>query len=285
MGTRGSSDSISTGCGCLLLFLLIGVVGYIGLDRIIAIGGVLLVVLIAGVIALYSYNKNKKQVFLKNAKALIQSHSKTLNRRKKILLHIDDYGVVDDSKWQNEKEHFIENVIFEQLGCPLDITTDESGFKLEKLYLELDGTIEGLLEELGLDEMADYPSNYEDTVHDVESTFSENPRPAGVEYEIMCIERFQQCGWEARSTATSGDQGVDIVASKNGVTIAVQCKCYNSPVGNKAVQEAVASKKYVGADYAAVVTNSNFTRSAEELARANHVLLLHDSQIEDLEIE
>ncbi len=41
-------------------------------------------------------------------------------------------------------------------------------------------------------------------------------------------------------TRGSGDYGVDVLAEKEGVTYAVQCKRYDGPVGVKAVQEAYA---------------------------------------------
>ena len=66
----------------------------------------------------------------------------------------------------------------------------------------------------------------------------------------------------------SGDFGADVIARGFMLSkIVVQCKCYNKPVGVKAVQEVCAAKMYYGASRAAVATNSTFTKAAEKLAR------------------
>jgi restriction system protein len=75
----------------------------------------------------------------------------------------------------------------------------------------------------------------------------------------------------------------DVIAEKVGIRLIIQCKLYNSSVGNKAVQEAYAAKTYYQATIAAVVTNSSFTPSAQALANTTGVLLLHHSQLNSLE--
>ena len=74
-----------------------------------------------------------------------------------------------------------------------------------------------------------------------------------------------------------------MVADKDGVTVVLQCKLHKSPIGNKAVQEALAAKTHYGAMAAAVVTNASFTRSAEALSRTTGVLLCHYSDLERLD--
>ena len=55
--------------------------------------------------------------------------------------------------------------------------------------------------------------------------------------------------------------------------IVVQAKRYERNVGIAAVQEVVGSIAYYKADRAMVVTNSNFTKSARDLAKRNEVEL------------
>jgi len=87
----------------------------------------------------------------------------------------------------------------------------------------------------------------------------------------------------------TGDQGADLILSKDGEKIVVQAKKYAGKVSNKAVQEIAAAKKYYNADRAMVVTNSAFTKSAIELAFSNDVELWDGRKlktiIEDLESE
>jgi len=72
----------------------------------------------------------------------------------------------------------------------------------------------------------------------------------------------------------SGDQGVDIIAEKEGCRYAIQCKCYSSNLGNTPIQEVVAGSVFYGCERSAVITNSRFTAGAKALAKANAVLLL-----------
>lgn len=85
-----------------------------------------------------------------------------------------------------------------------------------------------------------------------------------------------------RATGGSGDQGVDLLAERDGVSYAIQCKYYSSPVGNSAVQQAHAGCGYYGVAAAAVVTNSTFTRSAMQLASSLGVTFMNDSFLIDL---
>ena len=58
----------------------------------------------------------------------------------------------------------------------------------------------------------------------------------GHDFEFFCAELLEQQGFmDVEVTRGSGDFGVDILAEKDGVTYAVQCKRYNSPVGVEAV--------------------------------------------------
>nr|DAE06793.1 MAG TPA: Restriction endonuclease [Siphoviridae sp. ctXBp18] len=75
------------------------------------------------------------------------------------------------------------------------------------------------------------------------------------------------------TTPATNDYGIDILAEKDGISYAIQCKCYSSPVGNKAVQEAYTGKDYYKKMIAVVATNNTFTRSAIDTARATQVLL------------
>jgi len=97
----------------------------------------------------------------------------------------------------------------------------------------------------------------------------------GYEYELACAEYLRKKGFRDVSvTQASRDQGADIIAFRKKEKCAVQCKYYQSPVGNKAVQEVYAAATYYGCDRAIVMTNSTFTKGAIELAESLHVELM-----------
>ena len=88
----------------------------------------------------------------------------------------------------------------------------------------------------------------------------------GWEFEEYVAELFVRNGFShVEVTKGSGDQGTDILADKDGVSYAVQCKHYTSKISNKAVQEAYAGARFYGCDVPVVLTNSYFFPSALEL--------------------
>ena len=108
-----------------------------------------------------------------------------------------------------------------------------------------------------------------------ESGFDPDSLPTdGHEFEHWVVNALTKFGWDAQATQGAGDQGLDVLAKKHGVTVAIQCKLYSSNVGNKAVQEVIAAKGLFSTDYACVVSNAGYTTSAKELAESQRVLLL-----------
>ena len=109
-----------------------------------------------------------------------------------------------------------------------------------------------------------------------------HPKMSPWDFEQFCAQELRRTGWSASLTQGSGDQGVDIIAERDGTRLVVQCKLYNRSVGNKAVQEAVAARLHMGADIAAVVTNATYTPSASQLAATTSTLLLHHSELPEI---
>jgi restriction system protein len=105
----------------------------------------------------------------------------------------------------------------------------------------------------------------------------------GTMYELHCADILKKHGWTTKLTKGSGDQGVDILAQKNDVIVALQCKKYAKPVGNKAVQEAFTGMQYSRANFSAVVTNAGYTKAAQDAARNTGTFLLRDMDLPQLE--
>ena len=106
----------------------------------------------------------------------------------------------------------------------------------------------------------------------------------GHEFEEYCAELLKKCGFEdVEVTRGSGDYGIDILAEKDGVTYAIQCKCYNAPVGVKAVQEAYAGRDYYDRMVGAVLTNQHFTQPAVEAAGKLKSLLWDRERLESFQ--
>ena len=105
----------------------------------------------------------------------------------------------------------------------------------------------------------------------------------GRDFEHYCAELLRRRGFqEVEVTKGSGDYGIDILAEKDGVTYAVQCKRYAAPVGVKAVQEAYAGRDYYDRMVGAVLTNQYFTQPAVEAARRLKILLWDRGYLESM---
>ena len=92
----------------------------------------------------------------------------------------------------------------------------------------------------------------------------------GVEFEQYCAELLRNRGFiDVNLTKASGDFGVDILAEKDGVTYAIQCKRYADPVGVKA---AFAGREYYDRMVGAVLTNQYFTAPAVAAAKKLKIL-------------
>jgi len=105
----------------------------------------------------------------------------------------------------------------------------------------------------------------------------------GHDFEYYCAELLQNNGFaRAEVTRASGDYGVDIIADKEGITYAVQCKCYDMEVGVSAVQQVYAGRDYYGCMVGVVMTNQYFTRPAQNMADRLHILLWDRDVLKDM---
>lgn len=96
----------------------------------------------------------------------------------------------------------------------------------------------------------------------------------GFDFEKYTSKLLKANGFtKVEVTQCSNDFGVDVIAYKDEIKYAIQCKKYSSAVGIKAVQEVIGSKAMNDCHVAVVITNNTFTKSAKELAEKNNVLL------------
>jgi restriction system protein len=89
---------------------------------------------------------------------------------------------------------------------------------------------------------------------------------AGTEFEQYVAARLRRAGWQVTFTSASGDYGVDLIAQRDGKTVAIQCKRHSKSVGVAAVQQVVSGARHYGCAKSIVVSNREFTRAARQLA-------------------
>lgn len=105
----------------------------------------------------------------------------------------------------------------------------------------------------------------------------------GLEFATFCADILKKSGFcDIQVTQGSGDYGIDILAKKESISYAIQCKCYTTPVGNKAVQEAFSGKAFYNCMVAVVMTNNYFTDAAIETAKRNAVVLWNRDYLDEM---
>lgn len=164
--------------------------------------------------------------------------------------------------------------------CEAGVVGKEIGIAPRKVLMNHDEFGELLID--GIEVREDDASNYQSNVQkDRVSKFNridmynnQYDYMTGEDFELYVAQLLGNIGfYNIQNTKGSGDQGVDILAEKEGMKYAFQCKRYDKPVGNKAVQEVFAGKFFYHCHVAVVVTNNYFTQSAKELAHQNGVVL------------
>lgn len=105
----------------------------------------------------------------------------------------------------------------------------------------------------------------------------------GRQFELWCASLLRNSGYRnVTVTPSSNDQGVDIIAERNGEKYAFQCKRYSSNLGNTPVQEVFTGAAFYGCNKAIVMTNSFFTLGAIEAATRIGVELWDRNMITNL---
>jgi restriction system protein len=97
---------------------------------------------------------------------------------------------------------------------------------------------------------------------------------SGVEFEGYIAARLRRAGWQVRFTPAVGDYGVDLIAEKDGQSVAIQCKRHGKSVGVAAVQQVVSGALHHGCTRSLVVSNQEFTTAARQLAYTHRCQLI-----------
>lgn len=98
---------------------------------------------------------------------------------------------------------------------------------------------------------------------------------SGLDFEYYLYFLFKKHGIRTKITSYTHDFGADLILRYHGKKIVIQAKRWNDNVGIQAVQETIGAKSYYKAHYGAVITNSFYTRSAVELAKASDIALIN----------
>lgn len=103
----------------------------------------------------------------------------------------------------------------------------------------------------------------------------------GKDFEHAVQEILENKGYRTKSLPWN-DYGADLIAEKEGIKLIIQCKRYSVNVGLKAIQEVYTACRYYNGDKAWIITNSNFTFQASNIAEKCGVKLISGKGLENL---
>jgi len=223
----------------------------------------------------------------------INSHVKTLSLKRKQTLINDSYGNILDNKWRAAIDYFIDNVLSKEQRIKTILEIEKRLNNKNELLKVLKNSNKSLynyetwkkfpnrwdIQQKVILAVAEYDETEKQNNFDIGLNNIDIEKLSPIGFEHFCADILKANGWQARVTQASGDQGIDILARYNEIEVVFQCKKYSSPIGNKAVQEAIAGKQYARANLAAVVSNAAYTTSAKQLANTTGVHLLHYSEL------
>lgn len=106
-------------------------------------------------------------------------------------------------------------------------------------------------------------------------------------FEAYIAALYTKQGYKVHLTPYSNDKGVDVVAIGLGENYLLQVKQSNFLVGNDAVQEIYTAKNYYENKFndkfkLLIITNSDFSSSAEILSNANQINLIKREHLENM---
>ncbi len=242
---------------------------------------------------------------------------------KEIISEMTDAGILDADQNinmnSNELEHFFDIYEPSLFDCPHTVFDKEIFLCIGEILFE--SGVESLYDSMKPDEVLDYLNimermniiqydNYENSYqilipkeefelksNNIPASFSselfniqkyapldKNSRMSGAEFERYCAFLLSKNNFEnVKITPQSGDHGIDLLAEKDDISYAIQCKCYSCSVGNSAIQQAHTGKELYKKDIGVVLTNSSFTKQAIAEAEALGIKLWDCVKLEEFE--
>jgi HJR/Mrr/RecB family endonuclease len=207
------------------------------------------------------------------------------NRKEKLIAEINRLGIDKDidnfiNRWGKEKEKYT----WKYMGYGFDYnavrifikTLSEKGLNIRKpndIYYVLRRFIDNKQEAL-------IRGGFGAKQHNFSSL-------SGNDFEKLLVRLCESMGYIIEHPGGVGDQGADLIITKNGQRILIQAKCYNSGkgIGNDSVQQAVAAKTHYDCNRAMVIGVPYFTLEAKQLAKTNQVDLIDRRELQSLLLE
>jgi HJR/Mrr/RecB family endonuclease len=111
---------------------------------------------------------------------------------------------------------------------------------------------------------------------------SSTTQQKGLQFEEVCLRLVREMGFDAQTTAITGDGGIDIVAVSTQPVIAgryiIQCKAWKQSIGEPMVRDLYGVVHSERANKGILITTSTFTKSALAFAKDKPLELIDGPQ-------
>ncbi len=97
---------------------------------------------------------------------------------------------------------------------------------------------------------------------------------SGRKFEKFVGEILKLNGYKIKYTATSGDYGVDVIATKENEKICIQCKNWKAKIGVKVIQESFYGKHHYNCSDIWIIAKNGATKNAINAARKSNVKVI-----------
>lgn len=200
--------------------------------------------------------------------SIVRPNGADLSRTRARLLTKDANGTVVMGRWLGELSRFYQDEVVPELKHHF------LGLGQPDLVLRLGDEAAFLDWFLKSDPLKD--------VDDERAHGQPEPDMSPADFERWCRDVLSRSGWIARVVSEGVPRHGTLLAERDDVTLALQCRLDSRPLGAIAVQEAVAARDRHLSQAAAIVSNQPYAPAVQALARQRDVMLLHFSELEDL---
>lgn len=127
-----------------------------------------------------------------------------------------------------------------------------------------------------------YESNLK-KVNSLKIDFSKMDAMTGLQFEKFISKLLEEENFSnIEVTKSSGDYGADIIALKDNIKYAIQCKRYSKKISAKPIGEVLRGMKKYHCDRGIIITNNFFTKQAIEEAKICNIELWDRNTIQSI---
>jgi hypothetical protein len=194
--------------------------------------------------------------FIRTCEDIVKEHTSELTIRRNQLSRTSSDGAMDNSKWFQEVESFIDQIMVPQTG---DIRN--AGERLNTVRELIDAA----------------------TVHYLSSRVCFSLDGNTIPYVQLVANSLSDLGWQTNLIKVSDDDRSELAAEMCDKRVQIHCRRFADSTGLLAIENACARQLLASADFVVIVSNDKFTKRAKHLAASRSVLLLHHNQLTQLE--